>query len=462
MTRRTNVHMLLLILVLIVVGCSTTANDEIPTVMILPSATDSPTAIPTRNIRAIDLPATWTLTATGTQTVTPSATGTSLPTWTATLTSTGTITPTPTPNHDAFVSGESGVNLRSGPSTRFNPPLDTLDANTAINILAISTDGEWYQVRADDGRGGWAFGELITLNRDLPADLQEIYIATPTASPQPIIQVSTPGQPVVIGGGAQLVDNSGAGSGSPVANVISISSRTRQIYQTGRTMGNNARVFVKVGDSITDNQPFMTGYGTGEYELGGFGYLQESIDFFDSSAFTRDSIAAASGFNAAAVQDPIWAPPGTCQANETPLACEYRIMHPSVAFIMYGSVDVQLYGGDAFRAYLSGVVQYTISQGVIPILTTFPNGADYYPGQSEEFNGIIRSIASQEQIPLIELRNPALNLPDRGVTADKFHLSQNGGTLIALSGEHNQYGLTLRNMLSLQALDDLRRGLSMG
>lgn len=461
-------HWWIQVIILVVIGaCMPSAQDDsdLPTLMVLPSATDTVTVIPTRDLHPIDLPATWTLTPTPPPTDTPLPTNTSLPTWTATVTGSPTATVTPTPASDAYVSGESGVNLRSGPSTRFNPPVALLDPLTNMNIMAVSGDGEWYQVRADSGQGGWVFAELITLNRDLPPNLEVVNIPTPTASQQPIVRANvTPGQPIAIGGSTNLVSpapNTGNPS-APAANVISISGRTRQIYQTGRNMGNNPRVFVKVGDSITNNQPFMIGYGTGEYDLGSLTYLQDALNFFDTGAFTRSSIAAASGFNAAAVQDAIWAPNGTCNPNESPLACEYRIMKPSVAIILYGAVDVQLYGADAFRGYLSQIVQYTISQGIIPILTTFPTGSDYYPSQSEEFNNVIRSIAAQEQIPLIELRNPAHNLPDRGVGPDKFHLSQNGGTYIALGGEQNQFGLTLRNMLTLQALDDLRRGLGMG
>ena len=108
-------------------------------------------------------------------------------------------------------------------------------------------------------------------------------------------------------------------------------------------------------------------------------------------------------------------------------------------------------------------MQSTINQGIVPVLTTFPNGADYYPSQVEQFNNVIRSIAATEQIPLIEFRNPAINLPDRGVGGDKFHLSMNGTSYyIVLNGEQNLYGLTLRNLLTLQALDDLRQGLDMG
>ena len=459
----------MMILALLISACATASQDTtLPTVAVLPSATITPSPIPTRVIRHIEssLPPTWTFTPSPTVTLTPVATGTSLPSWTPRPSSTATPTVTETPRSDAYVSNEAGVNIRFGPSTRFNPPLEVLEQNAPLNILAISPERRWFKIQTASGRIGWVFAELITLNRELPPNLPEEFIPTPTASPRPAVQiVVTPGQPIVLGGGgAASPDTNTSSSGtSASANIISISNRTRQIYQAGLSQGRNPRMFAKVGDSITNNQPFMNGFGSGEYNLGDYGYLQGAINFFDPSAFTRNSIAAESGFNAAAVQDAIWAPSGVCLPNESPLVCEYRISNPSVAIIMYGSVDVQLYGADAFQGYLSQVVQTTISQGVIPVLTTFPNGADYYPSQAEQFNNVIRSIAATEQIPLIEFRNPALNLPNRGVGDDKFHLSMaEGSYYIALNGDQNQYGLTLRNLLTLQALDDLRQGLSMG
>ena len=462
-----------LILAILMSACSGISQDTtLPTIAVLPSVTLTPTPIPTRALRRVenDLPPTWTFTPSPTLTLTAGATATSLPTWTAQPSVTYTSTATGTPSSDAIVSNQAGVHVRSGPSTRFNPPIETLDQNALINILAISPERDWLKIQTESGQIGWVFIELITLNRDLPADLPEEYIPTPTASPQPLVQIDiTPGDLVVIGvAGIGSTPNTVPSTGgtsptSGTANVISVSNRTRQIYQTGLTKGHNPRVFAKVGDSITNNQPFMNGFGTVEYDLGGFTYLQASIDFFDNSAFVRDSIAAESGFNAAAVLDPIWAPAGTCYANESPLGCEYRISNPSIALIMYGSVDVQLYGANTFQSYLNQIVQATINRGIIPVLTTFPNGADYYPSQADEFNNVIRSIASTEQIPLIEFRNPALNLPDRGVGGDKFHLSMNGTSYyIALTGDQNLYGLTLRNLLTLQALDDLRRELGMG
>jgi hypothetical protein len=89
-------------------------------------------------------------------------------------------------------------------------------------------------------------------------------------------------------------------------------------------------------------------------------------------------------------------------------------------------------------------------------LTTFPNGPNYYPGESAAFNGIIREIAAREQIPLVELRNPALNMPHSGVMDDQFHLSQPGTAHVSFAGGEGQYALTLRALLTMQILHDIR------
>jgi hypothetical protein len=443
---------------------------ELPTVMVLPTLLPSSTPAPTTlaTITPTPVPVVLLLTdiptandtPTNAPTFTPSATitDTPLPSATDLPTITPTGTATATPNADAMITGEDGANLRTGPSVYFDPPLTLLEANTYLDVMAISTNGKWYQVQTPDGQTGWIFADLMTLLREKP-DLPVVYVAPPTAPP-PLVVVNT--GPISIGGGT---NNTGSGgvtvlsSGSPPS--ASFSGRVSQIYQQGLQMGNNPRMFVKVGDSLTAAQDFMIGYGVGQYNLGNYGYLQESIHYFASEAFTRNSIAAAPGFNAAAIHDPVWAPQGICQPNESPLACEYRISKPSIAFIMFGSVDVQLYDAGTFQTYLSQVIQQTTSRGIIPILTTFPNGDSYYPSQADSFNNVIRNLAAQEQIPLIDLRPACHALPNRGVQGDQFHLSSRDGNYIHLGGEESQYGLTLRNLMSLQMLDNLRRHLGM-
>jgi hypothetical protein len=49
-------------------------------------------------------------------------------------------------------------------------------------------------------------------------------------------------------------------------------------------------------------------------------------------------------------------------------------------------------------------------------------------------------------------------MPHGGVLDDQFHLSQSGELRISFAGEEGQYALTLRALITLQALHDIRVG----
>lgn len=180
------------ILMMLFSACTEQPQDvTLPTLAILPSATitPSPTITPTPTLTF-----TPTITLSPTATVTPSPTHT--PTSTPTVTSSPTITPTVTPSitltplPDAYVSNPAGVHVRRGPSTRFNPPLETIDQDDTLDILAISTGRDWYKVQTMSGTIGWVFAELIALNYELPADLPEEFIPTPVATSEPLTLAS--------------------------------------------------------------------------------------------------------------------------------------------------------------------------------------------------------------------------------------------------------------------------------
>src|SRR5690606_28566122 len=155
---------------------------ELPTLAILPSLT--PTAADV--VVQVNLPPTWTPTdtptITSTATHTPTITNTPTPTSTATNTLTPTSTFTPTPMGDARVSGANGVNLRSGPSTRFSPALALLEPDTELILTGRTANSLWYQIQTFDGRSGWVSASLVEARID-PALLAVVWIATPTPPP---------------------------------------------------------------------------------------------------------------------------------------------------------------------------------------------------------------------------------------------------------------------------------------
>jgi hypothetical protein len=165
------------------------------------------------------------------------------------------------------------------------------------------------------------------------------------------------------------------------------------------------------------------------------------------------------GFNSAAVLDPFWASEDVCRRGESSLMCEFRRVQPSVAIIMLGGIDINDLDTPEYAANMRAIVQTTITQGVIPVLTTFvvlpERGAVYE--RSLEFNMALLDLASTEQIPLLNLWTAAQSLPDHGIGPDRTHLKAVVGSFCSFDGAHTQYGGTLRNLLTLQVLDALRR-----
>lgn len=244
--------------------------------------------------------------------------------------------------------------------------------------------------------------------------------------------------------------------------------RERAIFALGASQGSRADVFTTVGDSNTTNGDFLQPIGMGEdmyCNWGSYGDLRDTVAFFSvppddesKTSFTHHSLAAAKGFTSAAALDPFWVSDAYCAANESPLACEYRITQPSVAIIMLGNIDVSSLTTDAYAANMRRIVEFLLQRGVIPVLTTFvvlPERDQYQ--RSLEMNMALLDIADAEQVPLINLWAPAQALPDHGIGPDHTHLKAEVGSFCSFDGAQNQYGGTLRNLLTLQALDTLRR-----
>jgi hypothetical protein len=252
--------------------------------------------------------------------------------------------------------------------------------------------------------------------------------------------------------------------GVPV--VPSIGWRVHQIFATGQAMGNRSDVFSKVGDCMTEFHAFFLPFGVGEYSLGGYSSLQPTVDFFtqtsprygSANSFVNESMAAQGGFSASSVIDPLWAKPDHCESGETPLMCEYRLIQPSVAIILFGAVDVHNLPPEDFEGYLRQVIEYSINQGVIPVPNTVPANRGYMWMPLLEFNSVIVDLASEYDIPLINLWRATQALPDAGIDTDDYlHLSFDENRWINFDGSENIWGYDMRNLITLQTLDAIRR-----
>jgi hypothetical protein len=238
--------------------------------------------------------------------------------------------------------------------------------------------------------------------------------------------------------------------------VPEVSDTAREIYQRGLEMGNDPHRFSKIGDCQNVNTVFLGVFADPDsYRLGTeYAYLQDTIDYFGDS-FTRQSVAVQGGFNVAAELSPLRADKSVCDPMESPLACELRLNHPGFAII---SLE-QWWGKKAedYDTYMRQIVEYTIAQGVVPILAT---KADNVEGDNS-INRVIAQIAYDYDIPLWNFWAATYPLPSHGLATDDpdhFHLTPAQNFFD--DPVRMQSARPVRNLTALQVLDAVRRGVT--
>jgi hypothetical protein len=231
-----------------------------------------------------------------------------------------------------------------------------------------------------------------------------------------------------------------------------VSQRTIDIYQAGLQMDRDPHRFSKIGDCQNVSSYFLSPFEfSSAYRLGKYQSLQEAIDWFHGS-FIRDSLAVKGGFNVAAVLSPLRADPKQCEQGESPAACELRVHNPSFAII---SMETWWSGKpENYEKYMRQLLDYLISQGVVPILAT---KADNLEGE-HQINRTLGQLAWEYDIPLWNFWASVQDLPDKGLTEDGFHLTL--GDYFYDDPQTTQTGWSMRNLTALQAIDAVWRGVT--
>lgn len=235
------------------------------------------------------------------------------------------------------------------------------------------------------------------------------------------------------------------------------------VYERGQELGNRSDVLTKVGDSLSASEQYITPFSAEEYELGPYDYLEATLRYYSESA-GQASVASRIGMSSYVVFDPFWATDERCMANESPLACEYRLKRPSVAFILFGPNDVRSMTEDEYREQMRQIIEQSIDAGVIPVLSTFGAHPDEtFFWQSINFNLELLALAEEYEVPLMNLWAGAQLLPNRGMDEDLVHLTHSGfDTLKYDTGHEAFYGISLQNLLVLHTLYELRQTLGLG
>jgi uncharacterized protein YraI len=319
------------------------------------------------------------------------------------------------------------LRLRGTPGTAGNV-ITYLAANTSLTIVGRTEDNVWVQVTLADGSTGWVAAQYLVFSLDLNV-VAITSVAEDTAD--------------------------------SLSVVSGISSHARQIFLDGRTKGNSAYTFTRVGDSISASPFFLSPVANGAYNLGQYGYLGGAIRFFSGpngrgvNPFGAASMAAHNGWSTESVLNPAQADRNLCRAGETPLECEYRVVKPSVALIMLGTNDSGGLPTDQYTANLRRIVEISIGMGVIPVLSTLP--PKHYDSRTDgrvaEFNQIIIATARSYDIPLWDYYSAMITLPAEGLSSDGIHPSiPPSGTVLVLDETNLKTGYAMRNLTALQVL----------
>ncbi len=228
--------------------------------------------------------------------------------------------------------------------------------------------------------------------------------------------------------------------------IPTVSLTVKDIFQRGLELGKNPHAFSKIGDCGSTPSWFLGDFDRGKrfYSLGDYQNLDPVIQAFQGS-FSRTSLAAKSGFNVSSIFSPLWSDVQQCEPGETPVACEYRIHRPSIALITLGANDV--YHPDEFEPQMRKLIEYSIDQGVIPVLAT---KADNIEGD-DSINATIARLALEYEIPLWNYWRAIQDLPDHGLQPDQVHITWGPNRFD--DPLNLTRGWPVRNLSALQTLD---------
>lgn len=310
------------------------------------------------------------------------------------------------------------VNLRAAPTLEASV-LSLLPSGTPLTALRLSADSQWLYVSTEDLQTGWVFRALT---RFTSGDESDLMLGRVRLAPE-------------------------------------VASNVESIFRRGQALNLNDRAFAKVGDSISVSDHWLKPIAAGDFHTADYRYLNDVIAHFGSDSFARASAAAGIGWSSFIILDPDSADPDQCLSGESPLICEYRIMQPAVALIMLGSNDVGILQPSDYRYNMRRILDLTLARGIIPVLSTIPQRVGF-EDRVDVFNRIVRDLAAEYRLPLVDYFAAMVLLPGLGLDEDGVHPNVAPHGLkgeVDFHAENLNYGYVIRNLTTLQILDAVYR-----
>jgi hypothetical protein len=347
-----------------------------------------------------------------------------------------TITPLQAGSEGYMMTVERTVALYGG-AGRTHPQITTINVGTQVALLGRNDIGNWWFVRLNDTIEGWAMAGYFADDPNL--HLSDILIIDSYHADLSRVTGELTAQLHAI----------------PI--LPTITPAMHDIFALGQSLGNAPNVISKVGDSNSAQAIYLSPISTGNYDLGAYDFLADTVDYFyDSFGIVPQS--AKVGMNLCSLFEPIWADPDVCEAGESPLSCEYRLNMPSIAVVMFGANDVKVLNRAEYETQMRLLIEQSLEYGIIPLLLTYGSDPDLNPNHAQllRFNLITVELATEYDVPLLNLWASLTDLPRNGVGEDLLHLTSIGDGM-NLIGNESFYGLSLHHLLVLQALDSIRR-----
>ena len=344
--------------------------------------------------------------------------------------------------------GGSTLRLRAAPGTN-GRILANLPDGTPLSVYGRNSANSWLKVVTAQNAGGWVALAYVSCDCNIFALPVDPALPVPIGAPP-----AAPAAPAPANAG---IADSLIALGYPAGQHIDNPGAMLQVYYRGQALGNVSSNFSKVGDSMTASEMFMRPFSH-SYNLAQWDYLQYALNYFKRGADSFDfiSIGAQDGWRSDAPLNPAFAHPGYCLQGEMPLACEYRVMKPSVALIMLGSNDLEYnFNLDYYAQTMETITVLTMEAGVIPVLTTLPRRAGY-EFQVFACNDVIRGIAAKYGTPLWEYHLQSMPLENNGLSSDWLHPSVHPGGFeqaANFGAGAERYGYGMRNLGGLMMLD---------
>jgi hypothetical protein len=288
----------------------------------------------------------------------------------------------------------------------------------AYTAVGRSTDATWVQIQHGN-RLGWVAASVGKLSGDISLLAATDYVA--------------PGQ-------TNSAWASGGSSSAPWIPVIN--PYMRLVYEAAPQSGHSLNMFAVVGDCNSESPVYLQRVREGRFSFQGHEELRATVDFF-WEAFKRDSLATYGSFNTASVLNPDWGHPAYCEDAEGAFQCELRWSNASVVFIALGTGDQYIWR-DSEKRYRT-MIEHALQRSVLPVLVTKADALESAQGGAEPdyLNSLMRRLAQEYQVPLLDFWLASRNLPGYGLQADGFHL--------------NEDGINLHILVTLQTLEAIWR-----